>query len=277
MPSPDPRDPVLISGGGTGIGAETARAFAQAGASRIALLGRRPQPLADTKASLEQAYPGIEVFTASVDVTKAKEVNDAVEAFVPLNSGKKINVLVSNAGASGPMGAFLEVDGDEYMEGINANMAMAFNLARAFLRRAAPDGTVIDVNSTAAHANLFDGFASYSIAKWANYRLFDIVGFNNPGLAVYSIQPGVVDTDMNRKAGGVKAMNYEDHSFNVWLASPEARFLKGKFLFTNWDVDELKEQAKEIEETHKFNIELVGWPFGDASKAIPESSWGRAE
>jgi hypothetical protein len=26
-------------------------------------------------------------------------------------------------------------------------------------------------------------------------------------------------------------------SFNVWLASPEARFLKGKFLWANWDVD----------------------------------------
>lgn len=50
-------------------------------------------------------------------------------------------------------------------------------------------------------------------------------------------------------------------SFNVWLASPEARFLKGKFVWCNWDVDELKAQAAEIEKGTKLNIGLVGWPF----------------
>jgi hypothetical protein len=53
-------------------------------------------------------------------------------------------------------------------------------------------------------------------------------------------------------------------SFNVWLASPEARFLKGKFLWANWDVDELKARAKEIEAGTQLRIGLVGWPFGDA-------------
>jgi hypothetical protein len=50
-------------------------------------------------------------------------------------------------------------------------------------------------------------------------------------------------------------------SFNVWLASPEAHFLKGKFLWTNWDVDELKAQAKEIEAGTRLSIGLGGWPF----------------
>jgi hypothetical protein len=50
-------------------------------------------------------------------------------------------------------------------------------------------------------------------------------------------------------------------SFNVWLASPEARFLKGKFLWANWDVDELKSKGKEIEAGTQLSIGLVGWPF----------------
>jgi hypothetical protein len=50
-------------------------------------------------------------------------------------------------------------------------------------------------------------------------------------------------------------------SFNVWLASPEARFLKGRFLWCNWDVEELKAQAKKIEAGTKLRIDLVGWPF----------------
>lgn len=54
-------------------------------------------------------------------------------------------------------------------------------------------------------------------------------------------------------------------SFSVWLASPEASFLKGKFLWTNWDVDELKAKAKEIEESNQLSIGLGGWPFQDGS------------
>lgn len=39
--------------------------------------------------------------------------------------------------------------------------------------------------------------------------------------------------------------------FCVWLASPEAKFLKDKFVWANWDVDELKERADEIK-NNKF-------------------------
>jgi hypothetical protein len=53
-------------------------------------------------------------------------------------------------------------------------------------------------------------------------------------------------------------------NFCVWLASPEAQFLKGKFLWANWDVDELKVKAKEIEASGHLSIGLGGWPFQDA-------------
>jgi NAD(P)-dependent dehydrogenase (short-subunit alcohol dehydrogenase family) len=89
---------VLITGGGTGIGAETARSFAQAGASRIALLGRREQPLLETKASIERQHPKVEVFVASTDVTNKSQVDAAFAKFV---GDGKIDVLVSNAGLVG--------------------------------------------------------------------------------------------------------------------------------------------------------------------------------
>lgn len=47
----------------------------------------------------------------------------------------------------------------------------------------------------------------------------------------------------------------------MWLASPEASFLKNKYVYSNWDVDELKAMAKEVEVSRKFNIEPNGWPF----------------
>ena len=35
--------------------------------------------------------------------------------------------------------------------------------------------------------------------------------------------------------------------FIVWAASKEARFLKGKFAWVNWDVEELKAAANDID------------------------------
>lgn len=46
--------------------------------------------------------------------------------------------------------------------------------------------------------------------------------------------------------------------FVVWLASEEAKFLKGKFIWVNWDVEELKANAKEIESTSLLTIQLEG-------------------
>ena len=91
---------ILITGAGTGIGAETARSFAAAGAARIALLGRREQPLVDTKASIKEKYPGVEVFTVSTDVTKADQVD---KAFADFLGNRKLDVVVSNAATNGPV------------------------------------------------------------------------------------------------------------------------------------------------------------------------------
>jgi hypothetical protein len=37
--------------------------------------------------------------------------------------------------------------------------------------------------------------------------------------------------------------------FVVWLASPEAQFLNGKFACANWDIDELLARKSEFETT----------------------------
>lgn len=193
-----------------GIGAETARSFAQAGASRIALFGRREQPLLDTKASINERFPNVEVFVASTDITNKDEVNAAFAKFIG-NSGGRIDVLISNAAMNGSMEPAGTADPDSFLDAIHKNLDGSMFVAQAFLRHAAPDAVVIDVNSSAAHQNFHPMFASYSIAKFAVFRLWDSLGFENPGLSVYHVQPGVVDTDMNKVVGGVAAIGFEDH------------------------------------------------------------------
>ena len=121
-------------------------------------------------------------------------------------------------------------------------------------------------------------------------RMWDSLALGAPEISVFHVQPGIIATDMNKEAGGIEAIGFQDDgefvwwgwgcfgcvkltawcavslpgSFNVWVASPEARFLKGKFLWANWDVDELKARAEELREGTQLSIGLVGWPFGDA-------------
>jgi NAD(P)-dependent dehydrogenase (short-subunit alcohol dehydrogenase family) len=200
---------VIITGGGTGIGAATARSFAEAGASRIALFGRREQPLLSTKAAIEREFPGVEAFVASTDVTKKNEVDTSFARF--LGSDGKIDIMVSNAGHMGPPESVADADEAKFLGAIQQNVQGPLLVAQAFLHYAATNAVVINVSSSAAHLNFAAAFASYSISKLAVFRLWDSVAFAHPELSVFHIQPGVVDTDMNKEVGGVKALGYEDH------------------------------------------------------------------
>ena len=51
----------------------------------------------------------------------------------------------------------------------------------------------------------------------------------------------------------------------MWLHSPEAKFLRGKYVWVNWDVDELKAQKEEIMNSPDLlntmlgGVSFVGW------------------
>lgn len=198
---------VVVTGGGTGIGAETARQFAAAGVSKIVLLGRREKPLQETKAAIESKYPGVEVVFASTDVTNRSQVD---ASFKQLIGTGKIHVLISNAASSQAQVPFAEINPDVFIDDINGNLKGTTYVAQAFLRSAAPDAVVVDVNSMAAIVNFNSAFTAYSVMKSTVYRLWDYIGFAHPQMSVFHIQPGVVDTDMNKQAGGVAAMGFSD-------------------------------------------------------------------
>ena len=50
--------------------------------------------------------------------------------------------------------------------------------------------------------------------------------------------------------------------FSVWICSPEGEFLKGRFVWAEWDVNEMKAREKEIvEDPMLLTLGLGGWPF----------------
>ncbi|KAJ4319908.1 hypothetical protein N0V94_003680 [Neodidymelliopsis sp. IMI 364377] len=101
----------------------------------------------------------------------------------------------------------------------------------------------------------------------ATARFYTSLAFEHPELAVYSIHPGAVETDMNKNAGYKEKKEGEDWDWKEgggaadMLASPEGRFLKGRYLWANWDVDELKVRKEEIEGSNLLEMGLIGWPF----------------
>lgn len=264
---------IVVTGGGTGIGAEITRFFAKAGASRILILGRREAPLLSTKASIESEFPNVNITTASADATKKNEID---AAFAKFSKDSKINVLVSNAGILGHRSPIKDANVDDWFSGIETNVKGAFVVAQSFLPYAAPGAVVINVSSGVAHLNISTDGSSYGVAKAALVRFFNSLAHEHPELTIYSIQPGLVMTDMAKTSGfgGDEAdLTPEQRelkklvddvelpaAYCVWLASPEATFLKNKFVWSNWDVEELKQRKSEIE-GGLLDFGLVGWPF----------------
>jgi len=52
--------------------------------------------------------------------------------------------------------------------------------------------------------------------------------------------------------------------FLVWLSQPKNKFLNGKVVWANWDVEELTARAEEIKSSPIMTIGYAGWPFSPA-------------
>src|SRR5438094_23143 len=83
----------LVTGGGTGLGRASALELARCGA-RVAVCGRRPEPLAETVAQI--AGLGGEAIAITGDVREPSEAARLVAAV--LSDLGRLDVLVNNAG-----------------------------------------------------------------------------------------------------------------------------------------------------------------------------------
>lgn len=55
--------------------------------------------------------------------------------------------------------------------------------------------------------------------------------------------------------------------FMVWLAIAQAEFLRGRFVWVNWDVDEMMAAKEKIEADPLLLAPTIGgWPFNPDSK-----------
>jgi len=102
---------IIITGGGTGIGRETVRTFAAAGAASIHILGRTQATLTETKNLVEREFPAVAITVHIADVTDEKAVSKAAKEIGAWD------VLVSNAGYLATRSPISEADLTEWWTG----------------------------------------------------------------------------------------------------------------------------------------------------------------
>ena len=147
----------LVTGGGTGIGFETAQRI-RAGGGQVVICGRRQDVL-------EQAASSIGAVPAVADVSVEEDVERLVSSSVEVLGG--LNVLVNNA-AYGYHARLLDVDTEKFRAVHATNVVGAMMVGRACARHFVErgGGTIINVGSTAAHKG-YPGGTPYASSKFA--------------------------------------------------------------------------------------------------------------
>ena len=184
---------LIITGGGTGIGATTALLFAGEGAS-ICVVGRRKAPLDKVVTNVRAIGGRAMAVTADVAVTAdcQRVVDETLSTF------GQVDILVNNAGTATLVGA--EETTDELWERtIETNLSGAFRLIRAVLpgmvsRRS---GCIVNVSSVLAQSGM-KGAAAYGVSKAGLNQLTRIlaVEYADRGIRVNAVAPAWVDTPM---------------------------------------------------------------------------------
>ncbi|RDL47206.1 C-factor [Ensifer sp. M14] len=198
---------VLITGASRGLGRELAQLYAADGWRVIGCV--RGQASFDGN-----------IETHSLDVSDAGSIAALGRAL----EGVAIDVLINNAGIRGDTGGLTTLDGDEFLEVMRINTLAPLLLARALQANvvAGENRVIANISSRAgslAEGTLDDddGDYAYRCSKAAlNMATVKLAqDFRKDGIAILSLHPGWVKTDMGggeanvpaaTSAAGLKAM-----------------------------------------------------------------------
>lgn len=227
---------VFITGANSGLGEETARAFAARGAE-VVLAGRDQAKLDASVAAIRAAHPRAQLDTLTVDLTNLESIRAATSR--ARQQFAKIDILINNAGVMAtPFGH--THDGFEMQFGTNhlGHFALTGELfpliERGHLKR------IVNLSSRGHHIapvdfddphfarRPYDPWVSYGQSKTANV-LFTVgleQRFAVLGIHAYAVHPGGIETNLGRhmtpemREGLMARISKSDTGF-AWKTIPQ--------------------------------------------------------
>lgn len=185
---------VAVTGAASGIGRETALAFAREGAD-VAISDVDTAGLEETARLV--AAEGAQAFTYTVDVADA----DAVESFADQLCAEHgvPDIVVNNAGV-GHAGFFLDTPAEEYDRVLDINFGGVVNGCRSFgkrLRDHGVGGHIVNVASMASYTPV-NVMNAYCTSKAAVFMFSDCLRaeLDSHGIGLTTICPGIIGTNI---------------------------------------------------------------------------------
>jgi 7-alpha-hydroxysteroid dehydrogenase len=242
----------LITGGGRGIGAAIARAYADAGAA-VAVAARTTEQVESVADEIRSA--GGRATAVTADLSDPRQLGGVVEQTVGELGG--LDVLVNNAGG-GTSPPFADTRIEDLQSAFLMNVAVPFELARLALPHLLErhGASIINMSSQGAR-KAARGNLAYHVAKSALAHMTRLMAADlGPRVRVNALLPGAIETTA---LGGVLTARPQlrellvEHTrmrrigsptdvayAAVYLASPAAAWVTGVLFDINGgDVDEL--------------------------------------
>lgn len=232
----------FVTGASRGIGAATARMFAQEGADVIVCYHRN---LAGAEQTAEAvARCGRRAWLLSFDAGDAAAVEAAFESLKAQVLGIDAAVLCAGTNAIAPLNELRAADWDEVLR---INLSGTFYALQAVAPLMRDNGSIVTVASVAAHTGAAH-HAHYAAAKAGVVNLTKSAARSlAPRVRVNCVSPGLTETEMGLQAIGSQPSDYlqkkllaqrmatadEIARSIVFLASPAASFVYGATLDIN--------------------------------------------
>jgi NAD(P)-dependent dehydrogenase (short-subunit alcohol dehydrogenase family) len=195
---------VVVTGSGTGIGQAIAKRFAENGAS-IILLGRRKEPLEQTRSELEKivASTGRK---AKIRIFPGVDVSDEIAITNMFSTISKeigpIDILVNNAGVSGPVKLFTNSNFAEFKECVMIHLTGTFWTTLKSIENMRKDSKVITISTFFTEENKYEQRpyrfrTPYTSAQGAKNRLAEAFAWElvPDGIQSVTTNPGPVHSD----------------------------------------------------------------------------------
>jgi len=195
---------VLITGSGTGIGMTVAKKFVENGASVI-ILGRRREPLEDTSKMLneiinEKKSNGFVKIFSGVDVSDEKSVTEMFDSLK--NEGVNVDVVVNNAGVSGPVTCFSHAPLDDFRSTVDIHLTGTFWTSVQALKVMKEGAKIITISTFFAEERPLEQRpyrfrGPYTASQGAKNRLVEAMSWELTEKGIISIgtNPGPVHSD----------------------------------------------------------------------------------